>query len=336
MANDILSQYKVTNKQQSQSKVKPKPIYNESDSDIQAALNANHIYRKDQIDRFTKFSRFGFIDPYNTNTVTKEYIFFTKMDLHLFEPNTNNLNPEIQNNQFFVECFNNYKETMYQLQESVSQYTANSPFCNLLSNTVASSLELPDISMQTLETAANIAGTKMEYPLAVTDSSNMQDFSLDFEDTKHLDVYMFFRIWYEYELLKKDGLVTPPKKEYIINKILHDQMSCYKIIVGEDGETIIHWSKYWGVYPSSIPRSIFGDLQDGPIKISVSFKSQWVEDMDPLILQDFNAIVQPKLSRYNKDIPIYDTKRAMINGQWCNVPYITRDKQSNKFKLKWR
>lgn len=318
-----------------------KPTF--SESEVLNTLNANNYYQKYQIDKFKKFSRFGYFDPYNTTSVTREYIFFSKMDLHLFEPNTTTLNPELATNQFFIEAYNNYRDSMYQLQESVKQYTGNSPFCNLLTNTVVSSLDLQDISMESLETATNIYGTKLEYPLATTTSSNMQDFSLEFEDTNHFDVYMFFRIWYEYELLKGDGLVTPPPKGsdkyyYTLNKILHDQMSCYKIVVGEDLETIVYWAKCWGVYPTSIPRSAFSDLQTGPTKIPVSFKCQWVEDMDPHILSDFNKLVSNKLSSYNKDIPIYNISREMINGQWCNVPHIVKATINgrNVYKLKWR
>lgn len=316
-----------------------KPTFSLYDEDIEAILNANHIYNPNQIDRFTKFSRFGFLDPYNTNTVTKEYVFFTKMDLQLFEKGTTQLQANLRNKPFFENCHRSYIETMCQLQESCDTgHSLYSPFCNLLTNSIVSNLDLPDISIDTLDTAANIDGIKLTYPFVNPSVHNLQEFSLDFEDTKHLDVYMFFRIWYEYMQLKAVGLTYVPHN-YIVNKILYDEMSCYKIIVGEDGETIIHWAKYWGVYPLTVPRSAFSDVE-GSIKFSVSFKSQWVEDMDPAILSDFNKLVQNKKSRYTKDIPIYDEKRAHINGQWCHVPYIAEVKSETTgkttYKLKWR
>ena len=301
-------------------------------------LNSNHIYKRSQIQKFDKFSRFGFFDPYNSSSVTREYIFFTKMDLHLFEKNTQNLNPEISNIPFFRNCYTTHRNTMNQLQWSTRYVTNYSPFCNLLTNSVASALDLQDISIDKLETAANIKGTKLEYPLPTVTSNNTQEFSLEFKDNKFLDVYMFFRIWYEYELLKLNGTVTPPDDSYIYNKILHDQMSAYKIIVGEDMETIIHWSKLWGVYPLTIPRSAFSDVSDDGIKLSVSFTAQWVEDMDPNILSDFNAVVSNQLKKYSKDIPIYNDDIGMVNGKWCNVPYIAYDELHNRkvYKLKWR
>ena len=313
-----------------------RPKYNSDWDFFRKELNSNHIYEESQIDRFNKFSRFGFFDPYNTNSVTREYLFFTKMDLHLFANDNISLNPELMNIPFFNNCFNSYKNTMYQLQWSARHETNNSPFCNLLTNSVSSSLDLQDISIDKLETAANIKGTKLEYPLPTVTPSNLQEFNLEFNDTKFLDVYMFFRIWYEYELLKINGQVTPPDVFYIHNKILHDQMSLYRIVVGEDMETIIHWSKFWGVYPTVIPRSVMNDVE-GPIKFSASFSSQFVEDMDPTILADFNLIVQDLVAG-KEDIPIYDTSISMVNGEWCYMPYIKADRLKGRqvYKLKWR
>lgn len=308
---------------------------NFSETEIIDTLNSNNYFQRNQIDRFNKFSRYGFFDPYNANSVTREYVFFTKMDLNLFVPNSYNLNPQLENIPFFTEALQNHRDTMEQLQ-----YTAGrekKPFCNLLSNNIISKIDLGDISMGSMETAANIAGTKLEYPLATTESNNIYDFNAEFEDTKNLDVYMFFRIWYEYELLKVSGAVSPPEK-YIENKIIHDQMSCYKIIVGEDFETIIHWSKFWGVYPTSIPRSVFSDLGTESIKLPVSFKCQWVDDMDPNILSDLNRVVKIEMERYNKDVPLFDINTGRINSKWCNTPHIVTSIQNHRrvYKLKWR
>lgn len=316
------------------------------DSDIKTELNSNHFYTRNEVreNKFKKFSRFGYFDLYENNSNTREYVFFTKPDLHLFSPGTVTLNSELSSIPFFTNCTSTYPDVMCQLQQSAdTSYAGNSPFCNLLTNTANSRIDLSDISVDKVETATNIYGNKLEYPLATTTSNNLQDFNIEFQDNKFLDVYMFFRIWYEYELLKIKGLVTPPPKGgnkyyYTVNKILHDQMSVYKFTVGEDMETIIHWAKLWGVYPNTIPRSTFSDLMEGVIKFSVSFTSQWIEDMEPTILSDFNTLTSNKRSQYKSDISIY--KSNMVNGEWCNVPFIVREHSTlnNRtiYKLKWR
>ena len=63
---------------------------------------ANHgisdKYENDQL--FTKFTRFGVLDPKNTLLNTKEFVFITKPDLALLDtaPNSRSLNPVIANN----------------------------------------------------------------------------------------------------------------------------------------------------------------------------------------------------------------------------------------------
>ena len=59
-----------------------------------------------------------------------------------------------------------------------------------------------------------------------------------------------------------------------MNKIIHDQFSIYKFIVDEDMETIIYWGKYYGVYPTSLPRDAFSNsnFQDG-LTFSINFKN---------------------------------------------------------------
>lgn len=307
---------------------------------ILKAMNANHIYKKEQIEKYTKFSRFGYFDPYDANTNTREYIFFTKPDLHLYEEDGTTLNPELSAITFFQTADLNFPKSMKQLQWSIRDQDANNSFCNLLTNTVSSKLGLDDIAMENLESASNIAGTRLHYPLGTTTSNNIVDFSLEFTDTKYLDVYMFFRIWYQYELEKAGGIITPPSRDYTINKIAHNLSSCYKIVVGEDGETIVYWAKFWGVYPTSIPRSAFSEIPNDKITIPVSFKAQWVDDMDYSILDDFNLVVSEKLNSISGgDIPIYDSSIHAVSGEWCNCPYIVSHVQSDNrhvFKLKWR
>ena len=152
---------------------------------------------------------------------------------------------------------------------------------------------------------------------------------------------MFFKLFDEYERRKFAGSVTPPNENYIINKILHDQMCIYKFIVSDDGESLIYWAKISGVYPTSVPRDSFSSIDPGEIKFSISFKSSFVEDMDPIILQDFNNCVKSKLSGYSSDIKIYDKSTGLTNGEWCNVPYIAykanRDINTRyPYLLKWR
>lgn len=294
----------------------------------------------------TRFSRFGYIDPYNHPTSNKEYIFITKPDLHLFEgKNPDKLNEELKYDVYFKDMFNRYRHIMNQLQYSV--YPAN-PYLTLLTNSVASSLDLPDIVGLESDTNENIYGDKLSYRHGSESGDVGHEFSLEFYDTKYLEIYHLFKMWDMYENLKTKGKVTPPDESYITNMELHDQVSAYKIIVADDMETILFYAKLYGVYPKGVPRSQFGSLDDGPIKLNVDFKSAFVLDNDPTIIDDFNRLATVGTSKKFEDLKsakIWNKKYGKVDKRFVGKPFIVKDKNikigdgsagtKGMFKLKW-
>jgi len=165
------------------------------------------------------------------------------------------------------------------------------------------------------------------------------DFSLEFKDSKFLEVYMFFKMYDEYERLKWLGQVSP-RDNYIRNRVLHDQVAIYKIITAEDGMTILYWARATGCMPLSVPRDSMSGL-DGELTFSVNWKAQFVEDMNPNILIDFNKIL--KSYKGNRELlPIYNRDIKQADGTWPTCPYIftrknaiTQKEKFNKYYLVW-
>lgn len=162
-------------------------------NDVQKLIMSNGIYDRFAMDWYTKFARFGIIDPYNALTTTKEYIFITKPDLCLMDTATNSVSTILSNNAFFVDAINRYYPVARQLQSSIS--SSDGPFMTILSNSITSSLDLPGISADTIDSAANVMGTKISYRGTSYKSDVDFDFNLEFEDTKYLDVYMLFKMF---------------------------------------------------------------------------------------------------------------------------------------------
>lgn len=298
-------------------------------------IRANNIYEKKDIRLFDKFNKFGYYDLYNNlGGSPKEFIFFTRPDLHLFDGNS--LNPQIKDS-FFKDALARNGEVMHALQKSASG-GAKTPFLNLLTNKVISNADLPSVSSSEMTTAENIYGDSITYRLGSGSSFNAFDFSLEFEDTRYLDVYMLFKIWDNYADKKAKGNVTPPDPSYTINKILHDQVAMFKFIVEDDMETIIHYSKYIGVYPKEVPLTTFSNLEDNVIKHTVEFHAQFVEDMEPAIIDDFNKLTS-SYKNGTKNSPVYDKDLHHVNNEWVKIPYIESFKYKNsnrkQYKLKW-
>lgn len=325
---------------------------------------SNSIYNRKDIEWYTKFNRFGCLDPFNAVSNSKEYLFFTKPDLHICEPGTMTLNPELANQEYFVELINRYPDVIRQLQRSITYGGENHhPFANLLSNSVKNTLDLPEISSDDVDTAATIFGTSITYRGTGWTSDENFDFSLEFEDTRYLEVYHFFKAWEEYERLKAVGIVSPPNinnapvddnglsfNSYLENKELHDQIGVYKIVTDEDYETILYYS-YMVVYPKSVPREAFSELQLGNgLRYTVNFHGQFVMDTNPRILVQFNKLIQETsgILKSGAYIDSYDTKRGAVDGRWALAPWVVRSSKSNTeqwlgpnsmkydYKLKWR
>ena len=137
-----------------------KKYLSSSNSDISELIKSHGIVNRHNMNWYQRFNRFGFIDPFNTMTTTKEYIFFTKPDLNIF--NGTQLNPELeQRSLFFREMYKTHNHLLSQWQSSYG--SSNNPFIALLSNAVSSELDLPTLSANTVETAETAYGYHMTY-----------------------------------------------------------------------------------------------------------------------------------------------------------------------------
>ena len=353
--------------------------------DLESLLKSKGIYSRDYISRgiYNNFNRFGYsiIDPYNTPTVTREYVFFTKPDLNILTSTNGDpsgvfmhLNKDLLSYPFFTDAYSRYRAVMEDLCWSHSArrgdaiyvgsgskdgekelyYNKKSNFIPLLSNTLASTLPLPDMSADYVETNGNVYGTKIKYRDRSSGNKNF-NFSLEFQDTRYYEVYMFFRIYDEYINLKNLGIVSP-KERQVWRKILHDQFSIYKITVDEDGTSITHFAKFTGVTPNSVPTSMFSDMNstDPKGRLSVEFNAFEVEDMNPYILREFNAVSASPVGGINnlmklQECELYDSDNYHSNGDWPKYPYIyweraesgqgtinTSNSGPRKYFLRWK
>ena len=123
-------------------------------------------------------------------------------------------------------------------------------------------------------------------------------------------------------------MVTPTDINYIVYKILSDQMTVFKFIVGEDGETLIYWACLWGCYPKSVPRSTFSDLPtDGNLKFTVNWKATFQQDMDPMILTHFDNLCKEAIAANQGQfvaMNLYDSNIGAVTGRKATIPGILK------------
>lgn len=277
--------------------------------------------------RFNNFSRYGYLDPtHELLSGAKEFIFFSKPDLHLMDRDGNGgvvLNPQLAGNPFFKEAFKHYRYSFYSLQQWYGNgsapfldFDSKNKFIPLLSNMVTSSFDLPDISANEVQGNQNLYQVNTSYREGSITADLQYDFSLEFKDTKYLDVYMLFKIYDEYHRHKYEENVKPNRSEYSLYRIVPEAFSVWKVIVDDTGR-IIFWAKATGVTAMSVPRGTLSNLE-GTVKFTINFKAQFIKDMDPVHLMELNNLTN--MSLYNNKNYIFCTDISREN--WVGYPII--------------
>ncbi len=311
------------------------------------SLHGANLFTRNEIDLYNNIYRFGLYNPYGAVTNLREYLFFTKPDLNIIKRDdltgaisSYDLSEGLSGSTFWNEMLQDRPQTINLLQNSYS------PGWNkLLQNSVISNLEIPGLEGTVIESPVNNYGVGFQYRGTSEASDDSIDFSLEFKDTKWLDVYYFFRAYEDYQTLKHHGVVSP-WKGYITNRILHDQFAIYKFLVDEDMETIVYWCKLYGVMPMNLPRDVFSvaDFSNG-LSYTITFKAAFFEDMRKDILVDFNnlsnyygkstnGLGKFQLETYNSDTNTGDYRPA-------KSAYISKFRRTDSptgwvYKLKWK
>lgn len=288
--------------------------------DSSKVLAANQFFSRDAIKWYTKFNRFGYLDPFDKENVIREYLFFTKPDLNIFSNSNSELTTNLSQIPYFMDGRNRHTYALWQLQQTYCPSAIKSPFMVLLSNAVTSKLDLPDISAESQNTTSNIMGVELTLRGHSYKSDNGYDFTLSINDTAYLEVYSLVKAYDEYVRRTKTGEHSPFKK-YIEANIVSDQFSVYKFLVGDDGETILYFAKLTGVYFTGVPRSDFSDPTDFG-KFSLSFHAQFVEDNNPLDIKEFNRLVESYAGSNYTLADTWNAKINAVNNEWVKLPIV--------------
>jgi hypothetical protein len=193
-----------------------------------------------------------------------------------------------------------------------SQASPRNLFIPILTNTVELSGASPaDYSSATRDLAENRLGVRQTLMGNIVQNMIGQDVSFSFREvsSKYLGqniVTQLLKAWMIYANAVTFGRVNPgPNYTFTdgmrkgtatvianIRRQINYASSIYYFKLQPNGKTISYYGKWTGVFPKNVgTSSISGDSKEA-LKIPVSFQTQYYEDLDSDILNEFNILAR--------------------------------------------
>jgi hypothetical protein len=282
---------------------------------------------------FKRFNRFKIAFPDDQLGKTFSHVFFTRPSLNLLTTKGDALNSQFANDPLFGYLYKNNKSLIQALTTHLSSTHDFHPF---LSN-AASSFELTDEYIKTIEIGETFTGWKVQYGRHNIESNTAGQFAVHYTDDAYFNIYKTHKAWTEYISRVYRGAASPDR-ENIKKKILDYAASVYYFICAADGETILFWSKYYGVFPLNAPASAGSWNKGNEVKLpdfNINYAYAIKEDVNPITLAEFNMNSSADFV-YKK---IYESVLASTGRTLSGAPFIAEatDNYGNTiYKLKFR
>lgn len=298
--------------------------------EIRENLNIYSNWTKLEINNkyHTEFNRFKLDHPdiFLRNTIG--YIVFTRPDLNFLDDNGQLLSeisadPRVEyiakNNMHLVQCLTHEYDG-----------TTGHNFNPFLSN-LAQSLEVMDDSVDTLETGETFTGYKFQYSKHNIKSITSGSLTIKFKETFDLGITNLFQLWVDYQSDVYKGVLLP-KEDYIWFKNIDYMCNIYYFLLDQDGETLLFWSKYFGVFPVNVPKSSLAYDAGSQVQLpdmSVQFSYIYKEDLSPATLVEFNRDAGLENSSNVTYIPTYNDRLGHSGKTWAGVPFVSSYESTN-------
>ena len=284
------------------------------------------------------YNRFKVANPNSALQKGFPHVFFVRPSCNILKNSGKDLINNLKSNELFAYAFNSSKEVLKQL---VSSNGSNHDFMLSLSNHAAS-FSLSDEYINSDTYGKTYTGYKIAYGKNNIESKTAGNFDVTYNDDRNLHIYQLHRCWVEYINGVYRGEISPSNSN-IMNKVIDYVGACYYFLTAEDGETIIFWSKYYGVFPTTIPSSQYswgeGNTINNP-QLQITYNFSFKEDFNPYTIMEFNynSRVGNNGTEY---LPVYDKNLGHTGDTWVTTPFIevvtTKDSDCPyQYKLRFR
>lgn len=304
-------------------------------------MDPTTLYRQ-----YTKYYN-KYKQPNGNDSLSKTFahVFFVRPDCNIYAEGSNGglsspaLSDDLKNLSEYYYALKHCPEMLRELTQSKAGY--NHQFALYLSNK-AKSFQTADEYIDTDAYGQALTGHKVAYGKSNIKSKTEGSFQIKYVDDRDLHIYHLHKLWSDYVSHVYRGKVMP-NVNYIKNRILDYATCVYYILTAEDGETIIFWSKYYGVFPVTMPSSSFAYDSETRLanpEYSVEYRFSWKEDFNPLSLIEFNTH-SPTMWQW-RYVNKFQPAVCGTGYTWSGIPFIETFNGDGKrnlpytFKLRFR
>ena len=268
----------------------------------------------------TNFDRLYSVYPEMELDSLGQYIFIVRPNLNIYKNDTSLVKMSSKSYEASsapaADPFFNYMNNQhpYMLKSLTDELDWGHDFIPYLVGRTES-LQLPDYRIKTYNLNQPFTNFNLPYAGHALDSMTGGEFDITFREDNELRIHKLFQAWVYY-IHNVTRNMFSPKKEYIRDNVIDYATSIYSIVCKPDAETIVHWAKYTGAFPTNVPNNDMSfNLRGGvPNKVSIPFTYFLQESMDPYILFDFNKnahVTTPSKEGY---IPLHQTTTLKSGG----------------------
>lgn len=286
------------------------------------------VHGSQNLARSMKFYMYNRYKVPDTNMAQKPlltHIFFTRPDLYLLD-DQNTACPQVLNHTETALMWRRFPELFKLLTDRVRCSDENN-FNMLLSNQVMS-FSLHDEKIATKEAGASWTKQVMMYGDSYT-GRGADTFECTFMETNELSIINLMKLWLTYIDNVHTGAWSPNYNSgccHVHDRALDYAASVYVFKVDPNGEDILYWSKYYGVFPMTTGASALSWENNEHEKIllpNVEFQYSFKRDLSPISLLEFNDV--GRIEGSPTYVPSYNPDVNHVVRPYVGTPYIELD-----------
>jgi hypothetical protein len=289
--------------------------------------------------KFYMYNRFKVPDTNLIHSKSITHIFFTRPDLNIITVN-NSGNPGMNyqvsaNGEASIAWSRN--PDIFKLLVDRKRVGDNNNFNLLLSNQV-SSFQIGDGELTTVNAGQSWSGHDIVYGDRFT-GTNSGTFNCTFMETSDYSISNLMKLWItyidnvskgvwlpSYNLTTGKGVGTNITDSHVYTKTLDYASSCYVFKCGPDGEDVLYWAKFYGIFPTNTGASALSwdsNTSTGKeLPLDITFKYSFRRDLNLITLLEFN-----RLSHDDNRVAINSYKAGVAGSirPYVGYPFIYMD-----------